>query len=167
MINQIITINGQEYILTPVMRAESKTPVTPIEVKAEVKAETSKKSRSEIQKENQIKYFSEVKNVSLIGLYKSEAGTVSYLNDCSAVSKHITKDTYKVDLKGKVKTYCLDHFTGTLKENDKMSFFVKGVKSTQDQLLNWFNAQGFTEFAKYADSYMWVSANMNALHKAL
>lgn len=165
MINQIITIAGQDYILTPVMKPESKTPVMPVQ--AEVKAEAPKKSRSEIQKENQIKYFSEVKNVSLVGLYKSEAGTISYLNDCSAIAKHITKDTYKVDLKGKVKTYTLEHFTGTLKENDKMSFFVKGKKSSQDELLNWFNAQGFTDFAKYADSYMWVSANMTALHKAL
>lgn len=168
MINQIITIAGQEYILTPIMRAESKTPVMPKQAEAEieVKAE-SKKSRSEIQKENQAKYYKEVSKTSLIGLYKSEVGTVSYLNDCLAISKHITKDTYKVDLKGKVKTYALSHFTGTLKENDKMSFFIKGEKSDQAELLKWFNGQGFTEFAKYADSYMWVSANLNTLQKAL
>jgi uncharacterized OB-fold protein len=168
MINSIITINGQEYILTPVMRSDSKTPVMPkqAEVKIEVKAEP-KKSMSEIQKENQAKYYKEVSKTSLIGLYKSESGTVSYLNDCSAIAKHITKDTYKVDLKGKVKTYTLEHFTGTLNENDKMSFYIKGQKATSESLMKWFNSQGFTEFAKYADSYMWVSANFARLQTVL
>ena len=168
MINSIITINGQEYILTPVMRPESKTPIIPAEAeKIEVKAEAPKKSRSEIQKENQVKYFKEISNISLIGLYKSESGNVSYLNDCKAISKHITKNTFKVDLKGKVKTYCLDNFTGTVKHGDKMTYIIKGQKASQEQLLKWFNSQGFTEFAKYADSYMWVSANFATLKTVL